>query len=162
MRVVFGRTHGEQTEGTVVKKNDKMAKVKILEHRGRKSPAGTVWNVGYTLLRLSKKIMPDVPMIGRQRRGVEDTSEPMGTKAVLEYNEFSSDNPYLELIGDCYSGLSPENLSCDGEASITSQRQRAADLNRRLRGLQIAVGYNVTEEQFYEWDEARRDRKVLG
>lgn len=49
MRVVFGRTDGEQTLGKVVRLSRARAKVKLLEQReGRE--AGTIWNVPYELM----------------------------------------------------------------------------------------------------------------
>ena len=52
MRVMFGRTNGEQTLGEIVKLNVKTAKVKQLESRGvNKSHAvGTIWKVPFSLL----------------------------------------------------------------------------------------------------------------
>jgi hypothetical protein len=46
-RVMFGRKHGEQTMGVIVKVNPKKFKVKQLESRGgfRDYPVGTVWTV---------------------------------------------------------------------------------------------------------------------
>jgi hypothetical protein len=46
-KVVFGRTYGEKTEGTVVKVNRMKLKVRQDESRGmfRAYPVGTVWGV---------------------------------------------------------------------------------------------------------------------
>ena len=46
-RVYFGRKHGEQSLGEVVKINAKTLKVKLLEERGRnrKHEVGGVWTV---------------------------------------------------------------------------------------------------------------------
>lgn len=140
MRVKFGRENGAWTQGKVIKLNSVRCKVKSLEARGNR-PAGTTWNVDYSLLESAM-------------------NDPMPATAVnkLEYNVFSPDNPFLDLVLNCYCGLSPENLSCDGEASVAHQRAMKAKLERQLRGLQMALGYDVTEEQIYAWDEARRSR----
>lgn len=49
MTVTFGRVHGDKTVGVVEKMNTKTAKVRSSVARGV-HPAGTVWNVYYTLL----------------------------------------------------------------------------------------------------------------
>ena len=49
MTVMFGRTHGERTKGTVVKCNPKKAKVRQEEARGS-HPVGTLWTVPYSLI----------------------------------------------------------------------------------------------------------------
>ena len=49
MTVTFGRTRGEKTVGVVEKCNPSKAKVRTTEARGQ-TPAGTIWNVPYSLL----------------------------------------------------------------------------------------------------------------
>ena len=49
MRVTFGRSAGEKTVGVVEKCNPSKAKVRTTEARGQ-TPAGTIWNVPYSLL----------------------------------------------------------------------------------------------------------------
>lgn len=49
MTVTFGRTHGEKTVGVVEKCNPRKAKVRTTEARGQ-TPAGTIWNVPYSML----------------------------------------------------------------------------------------------------------------
>lgn len=50
MRVYFGRPNGEKTLGEITKLNFAKAKVKTLEERGSRSPAGAVWSVPYSML----------------------------------------------------------------------------------------------------------------
>lgn len=50
MVVTFGRARGAKTRGTVIKLNDKKAKVQTLEARGQVSAAGAVWSVPYSML----------------------------------------------------------------------------------------------------------------
>jgi len=54
-KVRFGRGNGEQTLGEIVKVNLKRLKVKILEDRGSRSQAGTVWSVPPSLCRHAKE-----------------------------------------------------------------------------------------------------------
>lgn len=49
MTVTFGRMAGEKTTGVVEKCNPSKAKVRTTEARGR-TPAGTIWNVPYSML----------------------------------------------------------------------------------------------------------------
>jgi hypothetical protein len=51
MRVYFGRSHGEQTLGEIVKVNRAKLKIKQLESRGtmKSYPVGTVWTVPASL-----------------------------------------------------------------------------------------------------------------
>jgi hypothetical protein len=62
--------------------------------------------------------------------------------------------PEDEIMGEilnCYSGLEPENISCDGEASITQQRITAMRLRAMLRTLLVELGRPVTEDQAWAW-----------
>jgi hypothetical protein len=54
-------------------------------------------------------------------------------------------------ILDCYCGLSPENLSCDGEASLSHMRAERARINRRLSELFRETGRTVSEDEAYRW-----------
>jgi hypothetical protein len=62
----------------------------------------------------------------------------------------------MEAILTCYIGLSPENLSCDGEASAAHIRQTQADLTRKLRGLSAALGRTVSSSDAYGWYESQK------
>ena len=48
------------------------------------------------------------------------------------------------------NGLSPENLTSDGEATMTQVIQRRKTLMRRWRQLEKAVGRKVTEEEVWQ------------
>lgn len=82
MLVLFGRTHGEQTLGVIVKVNPKKFKVKQMEARGsfRNYPVGTVWTVPASLCTSQGEEMPRWVYIDavaparprrRQRSGVD-------------------------------------------------------------------------------------------
>jgi hypothetical protein len=140
MKVYFGRTNGERTLGEVVKLNPTKAKVRTLEQRGngRGSAVGTEWGVPYSMMTPAEgETVGIVVPIQREH---------------LTYNPFTYiENLILEAILSCYSGLSPENLSADGEASITHIRTTRARLERQLRGLQAAYGRQVDEAEVYGW-----------
>jgi hypothetical protein len=70
--------------------------------------------------------------------------------------------PEAEIMSDivgCYGQLSPENLSCDGELSMSQQRRKAAEINRRLRDLQTELGRSVSEDEADRWYMQNRSRR---
>lgn len=132
----FGRTHGEKTLGEVVKVNRSRVKVKQIDARGG-HPAGTIWSVPFELCSpvdssvSASPSTPSEPQVSRPRDIV------------------------LKEIARVYSSLSPENLFCDGEISVSAGRRRAAVLNRQLRALFKEFGRKVSEnEAFSEKAEA--------
>jgi hypothetical protein len=135
-KVYFGRENGEKTLGKIQKCNPLKAVVATLEERGnsRSSQVGTEWSVPYSMLTEAGE------------NGGPPKREP------LKYNPFAGvDNLIMEAIVHCHSGLSPENLACDGEASRASMQRRGAELQRKLKGLCMALGRTITEEQAFEW-----------
>lgn len=141
-KVYFGRPNGEQTLGKIEKLNPSKAKVKTLEGRGngRGGVAGAVWTVPYSLMRPADtdakpgEVAPPVP------------------KEPLTYNPFGGiDNLILEALLSVYSGLSPENLTADGELGRTQVQRRYAELQRQRRGLILALGREVDEAEVYGW-----------
>lgn len=159
-KVVFGRRNGEQSLARVVKANPKKAQVVLLERRGngRGSEIGSPWTVPYSMLR--KATEAEIKAGYAVGSGREDHSKdgergmlPPIVQEKLEYNIFQpSEEVHLMLaILDCYSGLSPENLACDGEASQSHIRSESIRLNRILRGCFHALGKQVDETSAYEW-----------
>lgn len=61
------------------------------------------------------------------------------------------DNLILEALLAVYSGLSPENLTADGELPRSQVNRRYNELQRQLRGLQTAFGREVDESEVYGW-----------
>jgi len=131
-KVFFGRTHGEQTLGEVVKVNRVKVKVKQLESRGtyRSYPVGTVWTVPVSLL--SKVRVNGI--------GVEPEPKPKRPEAEI-----------LQDIAGIYSRLSPENLCCDGEASASHVRRYGAQLRRQLCECERELGRKVSESESYSY-----------
>ena len=151
MKVYFGRRNGEKTLGEIVKLNPTKAKVKTLEERGRSDRhfVGQEWGVPYNLMEpadgatveLGKMLPQSAPVV----------REP------LKYNPFNQDNTILEAILGVYSGLSPENLTADGELPQSAVRQRYAELQRKLKGLQMAFGRNVDETEIFDWYRSKQE-----
>lgn len=146
-KVYFGRGQGEQTLGEIVKVNRKTYKVKQLESRGTKKAygVGTVWTVPH---RLCSPAAGGTPAPAPVRRTPVAPKHPKGSR------------PEGEVLSDicrCYGGLSPENLHCDGEASMAHVRRTSARLNRELRALFVELGRKVDECEAYRlYDAARK------
>lgn len=143
MKVVFGRGNGEHTLGEIVKVNPTKAKVKTLENRGngRGSDVGSVWTVPYSLMR------------------------PADASAVPQEDPADADLPVympygdariMEAIIDCYTRLSPEYLTADGERPMNQVRQLKNQLETRLSHLFKALGRPVSETAAYKWEEERK------
>jgi hypothetical protein len=142
-KVYFGTANGEKTLGQIKKLNLAKAKVVTLEDRGngRGSSPGTVWSVPYGLLK------PADP--------AAKPGEPMAVAPPppLVYSPYRHvDNLILEAMSCIYAGMSPENLHCDGEASMSHVRNKMAEYNRQLKGLQMALGRSVSDSEVYAWN----------
>jgi len=148
MVVSFGRPNGEQTLAEVVKLNPAKAKLRTLEVRGNGRPAGEPWNVPYSMMTASSF---------RERNSTASDVKVVAVSTPLAYNPFDENNGFYELILRCYSSLSPENLTGDGELPHAVVSRRRTELNRKLRGLFIAVGRDVSESEVYAWDGSKRE-----
>jgi hypothetical protein len=56
-----------------------------------------------------------------------------------------------EDILRCYSQLSPENLTCDGELNKTQIRAKQSKINKELKSLFKEYGRSVSEEEAIGW-----------
>jgi hypothetical protein len=159
MKVVFGRGNGEKTLGEVVKVNPSKCKVKTLQDRGRNSPAGAVWNVPYSLMTPAEvdfideaNNLPRQPVEGLMVKGQEDLPLPV----YMPYG----DARIMEAIVDCYTSLSPEYLTADGERPMNQVILLRNKLNQRLRHLFQALGRPVSEQVAFDWSDERRKTAV--
>lgn len=134
MKVLFGRSHGEQTTGEIVKVNGVKCKVKQLESRGtmKSYPVGTIWTVPASLM------------------SVVGYTTPFATTPVAPAPAKRSRPEVMRDIQDCYTRLSPENLSCDGECSRSQVSQRRANINARLKVLFVEFGRRVLEDEAFD------------
>jgi hypothetical protein len=139
-KVYFGRPNGERTLGEIVKINPKKAKVRTLEARGRGrgSGVGTEWAVPYSMLTPADATAPSAP------------SAPTAEPTELQIRE-PFDRDIMRSILGIYAALSPEWLTCDGEASAAHVRARSRALNAKLEHLFRALGRRVSEIEAYEW-----------
>jgi hypothetical protein len=120
----------QKTLGEVVKVNRVKVKVKQLDTRGtyKSYPVGTIWTVPLSLL----------TKVDSSGQPVVEAPKPKRPEAEI-----------LAEIQGIYCRLSPENLSCDGEASLTHMRRMSAHLNRRLRECFQELGRRVSEDEAY-------------
>ncbi len=134
-KVWFGRTHGEQTLGTIMKVNRTTVLVRQDEARGtmRNYPVGTNWKVPHNLCRVA------------DQQAAQNTVQtaPAAPKAARPEAHI------LREIQNCYCSLSPENLYCDGERSRTAAQRVARTLNAQLKTLFKELGRTVTEDEAY-------------
>jgi hypothetical protein len=150
-KVYFGRTHGERTLGEIVKVNRTTVQVRQLETRGaiRERPVGTVWKVPFALCTpIDAGGNPAVTAMHTASRPMPPFPPSKRAEDVI-----------LVEIGGIYCGLSPENLSCDGELTRAEMGRKAAMLNRRLAALFAELGRRVTEEETYPALERQRDAR---
>jgi len=140
MKVRFGRERGEKTLGVIRKMNLKSAKVETLEERGSNRSVGQVWSVPYSLMTPAEGETPNVVQ-----------------RVAIKYHPFDEDNEFMALILSIYSGLSPENLTADGELPISVVNRKRTKYQRQLRGLFMALGREVTENEAYEWYRSKEE-----
>lgn len=88
MKVLFGRTNGEQTLGEIIKVNKVRLKVKQLESRGamRSYPVGTTWTVTVGLCALADSpntvlVMPERVFTKKEIDAQERRLEARGAQA---------------------------------------------------------------------------------
>lgn len=60
-----------------------------------------------------------------------------------------NDAVIMEDLLDVECGLSPENLSCDGELSGSAIQRRHAELMRQKRALIVELGRTPTEQEIW-------------
>jgi hypothetical protein len=146
MKVIFGRGNGEQTLGEVVKVNPTKCKVKTLESRGngRGSMVGAVWTVPYSLMAPADGTAP------------QDNPADLPLPVYMPYG----DARIMEAIVDCYTSLSPEYLTADGERPMNQVVALRNKLNQRLHHLFQALGRPVSETVAFDWSDERRKTAV--
>jgi ribosomal protein L24 len=72
------------------------------------------------------------------------------TEAQVTATARRDDATIVSQVGNVYASLSPENLTCDGEASRSHVRAQAARLNRALKALNREAGRTITESETWE------------
>ena len=117
MKVMFGRKNGQKTLGEIVKVNPKKLKVKQLESRGvqKNHSIHSIWTV-------PRSLCTPVDLVGEKGVGKTFTPKPVTKR---------TDAEIIAELQDIDCGLSPENLSCDGEASRTHVMRTYRRLNAR-------------------------------
>jgi hypothetical protein len=99
-----------------------------------------------------KTINPKTCSVDVQGRHWRVSPQLLQKEDKLPETKKRSEAELMEEIMDCYGGLSPENLSCDGEASRAHMQARSRELNGRLQAAFRELGRNVSEDEAYEWE----------
>jgi hypothetical protein len=147
MKVYFGRENGEKTLAEVIKMNPARAKVKTLEQRGhgRGSTPGSVWTVAYQALTVAPA----------DAKAGQDVFVPPPVPTKLEYSPFDEDNALYSALAGVYNQMEPDALTCDGEASRGQAAAKMRVLQRKLKGLNYAIGREIDAMAIFNWEIAR-------
>tara|TARA_R110000744_G_scaffold109515_1_gene206910 strand:+ start:143 stop:586 length:444 start_codon:yes stop_codon:yes gene_type:complete len=140
MKVSFGRPNGEKTVGKIVKVNPKKLKIEQTEVRGRQKThsIGTVWTVPK-----NDRFVQVLDLDGELEMFGKTWVRAKPAKASRLESEILEDLQSIEC------GLSPENLSCDGELSRTAINRRYASLMRQKRACIKELGREPTFDEIW-------------
>ena len=115
----------------------------------------------YTLRKVGTQVLKElvggvITKVNRTDGTYEVAHEGLGSTRSFKANEVRQtsrrdEDTIMNAIYGVYMGLSPENLTCDGERSKTEQRRVRARLNRTLKALEKELGSEVSEEQAFTW-----------
>lgn len=149
-KIIFGRQNGEKTIATITKINKSKLKVRQDEARGI-HPVGTIWTVPPNLCTtLDGNPIENKPLISKPKA----TDMPDEWWIHLHEHE-------IEILASIYSQLSPENLSCDGEASRSYVRQREILLNKKLQAAYVLLERELDESTVYKCLEVLENAKRI-
>ena len=79
----------------------------------------------------------------------------MSTHAMLDAYKAMKDRKdakekaLIDKIRDVHCGMSPENVSCDGECTRAETNRRMAKLQKELKALIKELGRTPTDEEIY-------------
>jgi hypothetical protein len=145
-KVIFGTENGAQTQGTVIKINRARAKVRQDEARNSR-PVGTIWGVPASLMRTSDgkfitndwEIVDQKPTVGFKLPAAGANDMP----SVIWMQTYEHE---IHILSVLYANLSPENLTGDGELGITEVRARRAEIDRKMRAVEVLMGRPMSED----------------
>ena len=137
-QILFGRPNGEKTLGTIMKVNVSKCKVRQDDSRGSVHPIGTIWTVPFEL----------IYTIDANGQPIVAASEPVIQEPVSDF-WIRNHKHELIILNRIYSNLSPEHLSCDGEAPMWRIRQQRAELERQLKAIFVLLGRRLDESEAY-------------
>lgn len=157
-KVIFGTENGAQTQGTILKVNRVMAKVRQDEARNSR-PVGTMWNVPPSLMRTTDgkfidsdwNIVDEKPNLRKAPTGMGDPNAMPNDWWIQQYQH------EIHILNDIYAGLSPENLTCDGECSASQVSHRHADLMRKKAAVETLMERRMSEDTTYRCIERLRE-----
>ena len=139
-QILFGRPNGEKTLGTIMKVNINKCNVRQDDMRGNAGrPIGTIWRVPFEMI------------YARDAGGdaVVPPPAPVEKKPITDFWIMEHKHE-LRILNRIYGNLSPENLTCDGEAPMWRVRQVKAELDRKLRAVFVLIGQELDEVEAYK------------
>ncbi len=137
--------NGNQILGTVTKVNPKCFKVKVTQGDS-KYLMGATWNVPHTLAKnLDGTYIVERSTFQKTLDAVKD-----GIKVPISDFWLKEHEKELEILGEIYSGLSPENLTGDGEVPRYRVQQRYQELSRKLKACFVLLDRELDEGECYD------------
>ena len=137
-KVIFGRPNGEKTVATIIKINKSRLKVRQEEVRGSR-PVGTIWSTPPELCTTL-----DGKSISNSVKSAPAKSNEMPSDWWIKTNKNE-----IRVLFDLYMQLSPENISCDGEAPMSHVRYMTSLLNRKLKAMFVVLERELDEDMVY-------------
>lgn len=137
---------GQIIKGIVTKINRTTCKIKVTGGNTR-FPIGSDVKCPYSIITVPFKCGD---------RGIElinfVSAAPIHTPSFTPTAMWASANANaLVMLGNVFSGLSPENLSCDGEASNAWINKRLKELNAQYDEITLLMGgVRIEEDQYYD------------
>ncbi len=184
-KVVFGRPNGEKTVGEVVEVHETTAEVRALEtrgdgnrgseeHRTKKRPAGTVWRVGFDIIKpLDERLLEalrtlppkDENLLDYLERGSETLwagggKEPHFGTHGWKYIGSKEQDAILQAISSNYEHIRSLCHKIVVREGSSWTQEGLDDLNKRLAILFKALGRPVSEAVCRAWENDRRNRKA--
>ncbi len=163
--VVFGRERGEKTRGTIVELLRSRVKIRQEEARGVHR-VGTIWKVPFELISpINVSATALAQQVQAQPFVLPNRTSPFAGEGVKIGAGAPDDRWVLDheceltILQQILSGLSPENLTCDGEASRAYVMQRRAELTRKYRAVEVLCDRAISETE--GWDLCMRLSKLL-
>lgn len=117
------------------------------EHFGKQFPfQGKTYTISGINARSKYAVVAKSPTGTTYRLLASDVAKALGIKGKTR-----AESDILSDINNVYNRLSPESLSCDGEASHSSIAREHSRLQANLRKLFAELGREVSEEESLDW-----------
>jgi len=151
-QILFGRSNGEKTLGTILKVNVNKCNVRQDDMRGNAGhPIGTIWRVPFEM----------IYVIGSDGEAMMIPPAPPEKKPITDF--WIMDNQHeLHILSGIYCHLSPENLSGDGERPLWQVRKLRAELERKLKACFVLLEREIDEIECYKCTDRIKELAAQG